>query len=495
VRGLRQREAEARCAGLTVVDADDAADARTFETVVRVVEQLVPRLVLERPGRLSFPTRGPSRYFGGDDALARQVLAVVHDAGVPDARVGIADGVLAAGLAARAGDALVVPRGESAAFLAPWSVGVVAGHVEGGAELVDLFARLGLRTLGAFAELPERSVLARFGRPGVEAHRLAWGMSTHEVVPVVPAPELVEANEFDPPAARVDEAVFAAKSLADRLLDRLAAHGLSCTQVVVEAETEHGERLARCWRDDGTLTPATLVTRVRWQLEAWLTASDAARDDRDAHDSDIDTTTGGLTLLRLVPDGVVPATGRQLGFWGGDPAASDRAARVLTRVQGMLGPESVVTAVPVGGRTPVERVHWVPWGEAAAQETAGDAPWPGSIPGPAPARVFDPPLPAELLAGDGSAIAVNGRGEASAAPRHLRCAALPNGGGALLAWAGPWPHDLRWWEADQPGPAVPARGRRRHALWQVVVDDGSGSGVACLVAITRGRAEVEAVYD
>ena len=68
--GLRRREAEARCAGLMVLDADDTADARAFELVVRAVEELVPRLVLERPGQLSFPTRGPSRYFGGDDAFA-----------------------------------------------------------------------------------------------------------------------------------------------------------------------------------------------------------------------------------------------------------------------------------------------------------------------------------------------------------------------------------------------------------------------------------------
>jgi protein ImuB len=477
-RGLRQREAEARCAGLSIVDADDAADARAFETVVRAVEQLVPQLVLERPGRLSFATHGPARYFGGDDALAHRVLTVVCEAGVADARIGIADGMLAAGLAARTADVLVVPRGESAAFLAPWSVGVLAAHVAGGPELVDLLARLGLRTLGAFAELPERSVLGRFGSPGVAAHRLARGESTGETVPAALPPELVETFEFDPPATRVDEAAFAAKALADRLLERLDALGLSCTRVLVEAETEHGERLARCWRHDGALTPATLVTRVRWQLDAWLTASRAGLDD-----GDLDDTTGGLTLLRLVPDGVVPATGRQLGFWGGDPAATDRAARALVRVQGMLGPESVVTAVPVGGRTPTERVHWLPWGEEHVGEPLLDAPWPGAVPGRSPARVFDPPLPAELVDAEGRAVTVDGRGEASATPVELRCPTLPNGGGPLRAWAGPWPHDLRWWDR-----------RRRRVLWQVVVG-GDDTGVACLVAVTRGRAEIEAVYD
>ena len=473
-RGLRRREAEARCAALEVVDADDAADARAFETVVRAVEQLVPRLVLDRPGRLSFPTRGPSRYFGGDDALVRKVLAVVHDAGVVVARVGIADGELAAGLAARAADALVVPSGGSAEFLAPWSVGVLASHVDGGDDLADLLARLGLRTLGAFAELPEPSVLARFGPPGVHAHRLARGDSVDDTVPAALPPELVETAELDPPAARVDEAMFVAKGLADRLLARLDELGLTCTRVEVVAETEHGERLARCWRHEGTLTPVTLVTRVRWQLEGWLAA------------------TGGITLLRLVPDGVVPASGRQLGFWGGDPAAGDHAARALARVQGMLGPDSVVTALPVGGRTPSERVRWVPWGEQADDAGTLAAPWPGAVPGPSPARVFDPPLPAELVDADGRAVVVDGRGEASAAPAALRCPTLlPGGGGLLVAWAGPWPQDLRWWTP----------GRARRALWQVVAagtsdgdDDGTGT-VACLVAVTRGRAMVEALYD
>jgi protein ImuB len=466
-RGLRRREAEARCAELAVVDADDTADARAFETVVRAIEDLVPRLVLDRPGRLSFPTRGPSRYFGGDDALARRVLAVVREADVADVRVGIADGELAAGLAARAADALVVPRGESAGFLAPWSVGVLVAHVDDGDDLADLLARLGLRTLGAFAALPESSVLARFGPQGMHAHRLARGEEAHGSVPTALPPDLAETTELDPPAARVDEALFAVKTLADRLFARLDGLGMTCTRVEVVAESEHGERIARCWRHEGSLTASALVTRARWQLEAW------------------DDATGGISLLRLVPDGVVPATGRQLGFWGGDPAAGDHAARALSRVQGMLGPDSVVTALPVGGRTPTERVRWVPWGEPTDDDGTLAAPWPGAVPGPSPARVFDPPLPAELVDAAGHAVVVDGRGEASGSPVALQCMALPGGGGPLVACAGPWPQDLRWWESRHA----------RRAMWQVVVGADGASAVACLVAVSRDRAGVVALYD
>jgi len=501
VVGLRRREAEARCAGLVVLDVDPAADARAFEPVVRAVEQLVPRLVLERPGRLFFPTRGPSRYFGGDDALAARVLAVTREVSGAHPRVGIADGELAAALAARAATTLVVSPGESAAFLGAWSVTVLASRVDDGPALVDLLTRLGLRTLAHFAALPDGAVLARFGVAGARAHRLARGASEHDLVPTPVPPELTESIELDPPATRVDEAAFAAKMLADRLLARLDELGLSCSQVVVEAETEHGEVLTRCWRHDGALTPATLATRVRWQLDAWLTAETSARGRArgNAHDDDI--VTGGLTLLRLAPDVVIPATGRQLGFWGGDAAAGDRAGRALARVQGMLGHDAVITAVPVGGRTPVERVQWVPWGEPrAAASPAGSGsgsgsvsgPWPGAVPGPSPARVFDPPVAAELLDGDGRAVAVSGRGEQSGAPAALRCADLPGGGGPITSWVGPWLHDVRWWERCA---------RSRRALWQVVVahDDDSGEnehvGTACLVVLARGRAGIEAIYD
>jgi len=492
--GLRRREAEARCAGLAVVDADPAGEARAFETVARAMDPVTPAVVLERPGVLTFPTRGPSRYFGGDDGLGGRVVEAARAAGVEHARLGIADGVFAARLASRTAGATamrIVPVGDAPSFLAPWPVAVLGDVLEDGAALAMLLDRLGLPTLGDLAALPASSVLARFGVDGARAHRLAAGLGEHAAPPAPPPPELAETCELDPPATRVDEAAFAAKALADRLLERLDALGLACTQVVVEAETEHGERLSRCWRHEGALTPAALVTRVRWQLDAWVTGATSAREPGIPARSECDQGLAGLILLRLAPDRVVPASARQLGFWGGDAAAYDRAERALARLQGMLGPEAVVTAEVCGGRTPAERVRWVPWGEPRDASPSGtERPaWPGAIPAPAPARVHAPPVPAELLDASGEAITVSGRGEASAAPDQVRCDALPGGGGRVSAWAGPWAYDLRWWDRVC---------RRRRALWQVVVEsasEGRDQGVACLVAVENGRAAVEAVYD
>ena len=491
--GLRRREAEARCPGLAVAEADPQVEARAFEQVARAVETFTPRFVLEEPGRISFPTRGPSRYFGGDTAMGARCLDAVGAIGITDARVGVADGGFAAMLAARAaepGAAYVVPPGESPGFLAPWPVAVLEDPEQ--PELADLLVRLGLRTLGAFAALPDGAVLGRFGSAGARAYRLARGDDKATAPPAPPPPELIETAELDPPAVLVETAAFAAKALAEQLMARLGALGLACTRVMIEAETERGERLTRCWRHEGALTPAALAARVRWQLEGWLTAEVGDDDTVD------ELATSGLVLLRLVPDEVLPATGRQLGFWGGDPAAADRAGRVLARVQGMLGHPAVVTAVPQGGRTPGERVRWVPWGDPREPARPIDAvaapganarevpPWPGAIPAPAPARVFDPPPPAELLDATGEVVTVSGRGDPSAPPARLRCAVLPGRGGEIAAWAGPWAHDARWWDR---------RARARCAYWQVLVAAPDGERVACLVAVTAGHAALEAIYD
>ena len=63
-RGLRRREAQARCPQLHVVTADPARDARHFEDVTAAVDYLVPRAEVLRPGLLVLPVRGAARYFG-----------------------------------------------------------------------------------------------------------------------------------------------------------------------------------------------------------------------------------------------------------------------------------------------------------------------------------------------------------------------------------------------------------------------------------------------
>ncbi|WP_433534919.1 DNA polymerase Y family protein [Micromonospora sp. CA-249363] len=407
-RGLRKREAQGRCPQLTVVDYDPGRDARAFEPVVAALEELVAGVEVVRPGACAVAARGPSRYLGGEEAAAERLIEHVAQSCLVESQVGIADGVFAAGLAARAGR--VVAPGGTPEFLAGMPVEAL-----GRSALADLLRRLGVRTLGDFAALPAGDVLARFGFDGALAHRLAAGRDHRPLAVRQPPTDLTVTAGYDDPIDRVDAAAFAARALAEQLHDRLAGHGLACTRLGIEAVTEHGQELHRVWRHDGLLTAAAIADRVRWQLDGWLSGSNGRAGARPARP------TSGIIRLRLIPDGVIAQGGLQAGLWGETGEERERAHRALSRVQGILGPEAVVTAVLGGGRSPADQVRLVPWGD----ERLPARPGPPAVAGAAVA-----------VAGAGAGVAGSGGARAGAGAGNGRAGGVGRGGGAGVAGAG-----------------------------------------------------------
>jgi protein ImuB len=542
-RGLRRREAQARCPELAVLGRDPERDARLFEPVVVAVEELAPGVEVVRPGLMALPARGPAGFFGGELGAAERLVDQVAARTGVECQVGVADGLFAAVLAARRG--VAVEAGATPAFLAPMDVDELDREPEvDRSELVGLLRRLGLRSLGAFGSLDAADVASRFGADAVLAHRLARGLDPRPPVRRCPPEELAVELELDPPVDRVDAAAFAARGLAERLHGVLAGHGLSCTRLGVAATTEQGEELLRIWRCAEPLTPSGTVDRVRWQLDAWLTRGGS----------------GAVVRMRLTPEETVTAGALQLGLWGEVGVADERAGRALVRAQALLGPGGVVTAVLTGGRDPAERVRFVAWGDArgtldgVSDERAGpmsgehapegscspDGPgsragrtgggsgpgrsrepgpgaaqpppppagpmrrnarrgtrrtkpvrtarpallspppaWPGRLPAPSPASVLPEPQPAVLLDAAGGPVGLQASDLLATAPERLDVPGGPSG--TVIGWAGPWPVQQRWWV---PGAVGTAR-------LQVVLDDGT----AVLLTAARGRWWLAAGYD
>lgn len=476
-RDMRRREAQSRCPDLAVCEHDPTRDARLFEPVAAAVESLAPGVETVRPGLVAVPAKGPAGYFGSEATAAERIVDQVGTQAGVECQVGVADGLFTAVLAARRG--VLVESGKSREFLAPLRIEEIDQPAEQrGAErtaLVDLLRRLGIRTLGEFAALSSSDVASRFGSDALLAHRASCGREERPPGRRQPPSELAVREELDPPVDRVDAAAFAAKALVERLHTRLGELGLACTRLGITARTEHGEELHRVWRCAEPLTPSGTADRVRWQLDGWLSGRQEYRP------------TAGVNVLSLGPEEVVGAGGLQLDLVESTAGEADaRAGRAFVRVQGMLGPDAVLTGVLGGGRDLRDRVAFVRWGDERRPALRADGPWPGRIPAPSPSVVPESPWHAVVLDTAGSPVEITDRHRLTAAPHRV----MVHGGRSRLVseWAGPWPVEERWWVDASSRAAV---------RMQVVLEAGTSSEageVALLLVHEAAQWQVQGTY-
>ncbi|SDS30501.1 DNA polymerase Y family protein [Jiangella sp. DSM 45060] len=458
-RGMRRRDAQSRCPELILVDHNPDRDARVFEPVLVAVEQLRPGVAPLRPGLLA--VHAPGRFYGGEESAGALIAERLVRAGVWDCRIGIADDLFTAERAARqAGpqETVVVAAGGSAAFLRGLPVGVIDDD-----EVAGLLRRLGLQTLGDFARLDPDDVQARFGGYGAKVHRLARGEDASRLGARTPPPDLECQVRFEPPLDTVEAVSFSVRQSADRFVAQLASRGLVCTEVLIEAECDHEIASSRVWAHSRWFSAADLVDRVHWQLRG------------------AQGVTKPVELVRFVPDTIEPAGAHAAALWGG--GTDERVERAVARVQGMLGPHAVTVPAVQGGRAPADRQALVPWGERPVGLRPDDLPWPGSLPPPAPVRVYAEPRPATVVDDRGQLVWVSERGVVSAPPTRFRQTTGDAGGGwhPIGAWAGPWPVDELWWE--HPAGWV--------ARFQIVGVDGR----AWLMTCADDGWYIEAAYD
>lgn len=438
-RGQRRRDAQARCPELVLIQANPDRDARAFEPVLAAVEELRPGVASLRPGLLA--VRAPGQAFGSEENAAAVVAECLVGTGVWDCRLGVADDLFTAEQAARSAPVQgwrVVEPGGSAAFLGPLPVQVLESDGPPGREAVSLLTRLGLRTLGDLAALPGDAVQHRFGRYGAQVWARARGQDTALFAARTPPPELTAEVVFEPPLESVEAVCFSVRTTAERFVAELFSRQLVATGVRVEAESEGAVASARTWLHPRHFSSRDLVDRVHWQLQ-----SPAGRALRSRHDAG--TVRAPIERVRFVPDTLEPTAAHAEGLWGG--GTDDLVERGVARVQAMLGFDAVRRPVLQGGRSPAARQASVSWGERAVGLQPLDRPWPGRLPGPAPARVFPAPLPAEVVDQAARTVTISERGAVSAEPCRFR---LGSGSGGrpwqpVAAWAGPWPADESWW--------------------------------------------------
>jgi protein ImuB len=427
--GMKRREAQQLCPQLVVLAYRPERDAAFFDRIIIQLSDYVPDHALLNPGMVLFRARGLRRFYGSEER-AGQVLQnfLVRDVGLRDTRVGVADSVFAAVMAAthssKSAPLRIIEPGQSPAFLATLQLDVLDDQ-----NTVSLLTRLGLRTLGDFVGLGADVIRERFGATGEHLYRLAQGNDAATLALNSAPLDVSETIELPEPHLVVEQLAFAIKHKTEQYLERLRDADRVCTRVHIILIFDNHHESSREWLHPRFFTAPELIDRVRWQLEH------TAKDNLPS-----DGVSPGVIRVRYEALSPEDRATHEPGLWGSGP--DSRVHHVLSRVQSMLGASGVLTAHSQPSRHSFETHVLTPWGDKALrQENHG--PLPGVLPKPLPATVFQSPHKIDLLDAQGHPVIVLGQ-RLSHPPTLMT---LGFNRLQVSSWAGPWPVVEKWWDA------------------------------------------------
>nr|WP_281247077.1 DNA polymerase Y family protein [Boudabousia marimammalium] len=412
VAKMRAVQAHELCPELVDLSPDPSREGRAFEPVVSAAAQLAANLEVLRPGILTAPAVGPSKWAGGELQLQELLIETIVSATGAEVMVGIADTLAAAWLAAQ--ENRILPPGKTAHYLSNITLSEVVhlGLLDySQAQLDDLLAvmlGLGLDTCGKLAQAPKNAVYARFGDLGLELWNLASGNDIAVVAKSQHTPQIRVQIDCDPGLETVEMAGFVAKRAADLLISKLQGRGYSLRGVTIQAVTESAKHLERTWLLLGEKSAVAIRDRVRWQLQGWLQNGSLAEI---------------ITQLTLVAVDPYPAGEVGESLWGTANAKTAAAYRLISRLQTTLGEAEVKQPFYQGGYDPrsavkVEKYH-APRNlalgalkldrEGALREI-----------GKWPEIVLERPLPVQVVDSEDKSILIDAAGEMSSTPAWLK---------------------------------------------------------------------------
>jgi protein ImuB len=432
------------------------------EPAVHAVAQLLADVValieVIDEHRVLFPMKGPTRYFGGEEAVLQEVLGRCRGAGL-HVGVGVADSRLAATWAASTATPAnasinVVPAGGTPVFLAPLPIAGLASFTHVSPDTLSLLARLGLSTLGAVAAVSRTVLSDRFGPAGDVLAVLCSGGEVHPPRFTTHPDAHVSVSEHDHPLESLDAVMHAVDQVVSHAIDVHTSQGMVICRAAVSLITEHDDVCARVWYHPEGFSAGGLIERVRGQAGSWLTGAHAP--------------TAGVQRVLLEVHHVSVRVAHQPGLWGGRSEADHAACRAIARACGVVGVEQVLVPEWRGGRDPMNQYAMVPVNHVEIDNpvanmrrvTPGEAhpaQWSGALGGLAPTVRIEPPLRVEVVDQRGGAVMVNGRHFVTSLPHRV----LVNGHTwGIVRWWGPWPVEERWWD--------PVRHRRMVRLQCIV---------------------------
>src|SRR5262249_57559207 len=98
-------------------------------------------------------------------------------------------------------------------------------------EILETLERWGIRTLGAFAQLPAVQVAERLGQDGVRLHKRACGAGARTLVPHADAVRFVEVLDLDYEITTIEPLTFILSRMLEQICSRMRSRNLATHEI------------------------------------------------------------------------------------------------------------------------------------------------------------------------------------------------------------------------------------------------------------------------
>jgi protein ImuB len=254
------------CPELYVLTKDEKKEQRKFDELLRRLQKFSPFIEDAKPGIAHLDVSGLRRTYPNERNITEELISFVRREGYP-VKVGIASNKFSSLAGASICDTYsytIVSKGKERNFLKSQPIQLLPIDQD---QYERLF-RLGIKTLGQFAILPDHEVAERFGSEGARLLKLARGEDDEPIKPKIFDERENQVKELESPLGTQIGILFYVNSILEKKLSELARKGLACEKVLVILKTEEKNEIPiHISVAQQTWKPKTFIEMLRLELE------------------------------------------------------------------------------------------------------------------------------------------------------------------------------------------------------------------------------------
>jgi len=219
-KGQPLANARAMVQALSILPADERADARLLETIADWCDRFTPLVTLDSPDSLFLDITGAAHLFGTEAAMLKMVTEKIGSCGFA-VRGAIAGTSLAAKALARFAPGTIVVCGGEAEKIAPLPITAL----DPDDKILRALRHAGLKTIGQAAERLHSELSERLGKSFVARLKVMLGAEEQPLQPRRPLPDLISEQRFAEPVVTQEIISASLKTLAESLCGILERQG------------------------------------------------------------------------------------------------------------------------------------------------------------------------------------------------------------------------------------------------------------------------------